>query len=250
MKKFFVSIVLTISLLKAAADEGMWLPMLLGQQVYNDMVKRGLKLTKEQLYSVNKSSLKDAIIIFGSGCTGEIVSNQGLIFTNHHCGYDAIATASSVQNNYLRDGFYAMNKDQEIQTKLTVQFLDKIIDVTKEVEDAVKGLNWADRVKKLPEVYKAITDKMADKENGLEARIFSMFKGNQFILYVFKRYRDVRLVGHRQKVLVSLVEILITGSGQGTPAILVCLECMEVQMESQQILVKIIHRLSQSIFYL
>ena len=195
MKKFFVSIVLTISLLKATADEGMWLPMLLGQQVYNDMVKRGLKLTKEQLYSVNNSSLKDAIIIFGSGCTGEIVSNQGLIFTNHHCGYDAIATASSVQNNYLRDGFYAMNKDQEIQTKLTVQFLDKIIDVTKEVEDAVKGLNWADRVKKLPEVYKAITDKMADKENGLEARIFSMFKGNQFILYVFKRYRDVRLVG-------------------------------------------------------
>ena len=195
MKKFFVSIVLTISLLKATADEGMWLPMLLGQQVYNDMVKRGLKLTKEQLYSVNKSSLKDAIIIFGSGCTGEIVSNQGLIFTNHHCGYDAIATASSVQNNYLRDGFYAMNKDQEIQTKLTVQFLDKIIDVTKDVEDAVKGLSWADRVKKLPEVYKAITDKMADKENGLEARIFSMFKGNQFIMYVFKRYRDVRLVG-------------------------------------------------------
>ena len=195
MKKFFVSIVLTISLLKATADEGMWLPMLLGQQVYNDMVKRGLKLTKEQLYSVNKSSLKDAIIIFGSGCTGEIVSSQGLIFTNHHCGYDAIATASSVQNNYLRDGFYAMNKDQEIQTKLTVQFLDKIIDVTKDVEDAVKGLSWADRVKKLPEVYKAITDKMADKENGLEARIFSMFKGNQFIMYVFKRYRDVRLVG-------------------------------------------------------
>jgi Peptidase S46 len=195
MKKFFVSIVLTISLLKATADEGMWLPMLLGQQVYNDMVKRGLKLTKEQLYSVNKSSLKDAIIIFGSGCTGEIVSSQGLIFTNHHCGYDAIATASSVQNNYLRDGFYAMNKNQEIQTKLTIQFLDKIIDVTKEVEDAVKGLSWADRVKKLPEVYKAITDKMADKENGLEARIFSMFKGNQFIMYVFKRYRDVRLVG-------------------------------------------------------
>ena len=195
MKKFFVSIVLTISLLKATADEGMWLPMLLGQQVYNDMVKRGLKLTKEQLYSVNNSSLKDAIIIFGSGCTGEIVSSQGLIFTNHHCGYDAIATASSVQNNYLRDGFYAMNKDQEIQTKLTVQFLDKIIDVTKDVEDAVKGLSWADRVKKLPEVYKAITDKMADKENGLEARIFSMFKGNQFIMYVFKRYRDVRLVG-------------------------------------------------------
>jgi Peptidase S46 len=195
MKKFLVSIVLSISLLKASADEGMWLPMLLGQQVYNDMVKKGLKLTKEQLYSINKSSLKDAIIIFGGGCTGEIVSSQGLIFTNHHCGYDAIATASSVQNNYLRDGFYAMNKDQEIQTKLTVQFLDKIIDVTKEVEDAVKGLAWADRVKKLPEVYKAITDKVADRDNGLEGRIFSMFKGNQYIMYVFKRYRDIRLVG-------------------------------------------------------
>jgi hypothetical protein len=195
MKKFLVSIVLSISLLKATADEGMWLPMLLGQQVYNDMVKKGLKLTKEQLYSINKSSLKDAIIIFGSGCTGEIVSNQGLIFTNHHCGYDAIASASSVQNNYLRDGFYAMNKDQEIQTKLSVQFLDKIVDVTKEVEDAVKGLAWADRIKKLPDVYKAITDKVADKDNGFEGRIFSMFKGNQYIMYVFKRFRDVRLVG-------------------------------------------------------
>lgn len=195
MKKVFIAIVLSLSLFKASADEGMWLPMLLGQQVYNDMVKKGLKLTKEQLYSINKASLKDAIIIFGGGCTGEIVSDQGLIFTNHHCGYDAIASASSVQNNYLRDGFYAYNKDQEIQSKLTVQFLDRIVDVTKDVEDAVKGLAWADRIKKLPEVYKAITDKVADKENGLEGRVYSMFKGNQYIMYVFKRYRDIRLVG-------------------------------------------------------
>ena len=158
MKKIIVSLVLISSLLQARADEGMWLPMLLGQQVYNDMVKRGLKLTKEQLYSVNKSSLKDAILIFGGGCTGEIVSDKGLIFTNHHCGYDAIASASSVQNNYLRDGFYAYNMGQEIQSKLTVQFLDKIIDVTKEVEEGVKALNFADRTKKIPDVYKAITD--------------------------------------------------------------------------------------------
>jgi hypothetical protein len=107
MKKLLVMLVLVASIGKARADEGMWLPMLLGQQVYDDMVKRGLKLTKEQLYSINKASIKDAIIIFGGGCTGEIVSNQGLIFTNHHCGYGAIAAASSVQNNYLRDGFYA-----------------------------------------------------------------------------------------------------------------------------------------------
>lgn len=195
MKKFFIAVVLSLSLFKASADEGMWLPMLLGQQVYDDMVKRGLKLTKEQLYSINKSSLKDAIIIFGGGCTGEIVSSQGLIFTNHHCGYDAIASASSVQNNYLRDGFYAYNKDQEIQSKLSVQFLEQIVDVTKDVEDGVKGLAWADRIKKLPDVYKAITDKVADKDNGLEGRIYSMFKGNQYIMYVYKRYRDIRLVG-------------------------------------------------------
>ena len=194
MKKIIVSIVLSISLFKASADEGMWLPMLLGQQVYNDMVKKGLKLTKEQLYSVNKSSLKDAILIFGGGCTGEIVSNQGLIFTNHHCGYDAIASASTVEHNYLRDGFYAYNKDQEIQSKLTVQFLDKIVDVTKEVEDALKGLSWDDRTKKMQEVYKAITDKVADKENGLSGRVYSMFKGNQYIMYVYKTYRDIRLV--------------------------------------------------------
>lgn len=104
MKKLVLSLVLFASILQARADEGMWLPMLLGQQVYNDMVKKGLKLTKEQLYSVNKSSLKDAILIFGGGCTGEIVSSKGLIFTNHHCGYDAIASASSVKDNYLRDG--------------------------------------------------------------------------------------------------------------------------------------------------
>ena len=195
MKKFFVSIVLSITLLKASADEGMWLPMLLGEQVYADMVKKGLKLTKDQLYSINKSSLKDAIIIFGGGCTGELVSDQGLIFTNHHCGYSAIAGASTIENNYLKDGFYAYNRDQEIQSQLTVQFLDKIVDVTKEVEEGLKGLSWADRVKKTPDVYKAITDKVADEENGLAGRIYSMFKGNQYIMYVYKTYKDIRLVG-------------------------------------------------------
>ncbi len=195
MKKIFVSVLLSVTLLKASADEGMWLPMLLGQQVYNDMVKKGLKLTKEQLYSINKSSLKDAILIFGGGCTGEIVSDQGLIFTNHHCGYEAIASASTVDHNYLRDGFYALSKDQEIQSKLTVQFLDRIVDVTKEVEEALKGLSWADRVKKTPDVFKEITDKVADKDNGLAGRVYSMFKGNQYLMYVYKTYRDIRLVG-------------------------------------------------------
>lgn len=195
MKKIIIMVALSLSLFKAQADEGMWLPMLLGQQVYADMVKKGLKLTKEQLYSINKSSLKDAIIIFGGGCTGEIVSSQGLIFTNHHCGYGAISGASTVDHNYLRDGFYAFNKDQEIKTNLTVQFLDRIVDVTKEVEDQLKGLNYADRVKKMADIYKTITDKVADKENELAGRIYGMFKGNQHIMYVYKTYRDIRLVG-------------------------------------------------------
>src|ERR671913_1588862 len=115
MKKLSIALILTVTMMfRAAADEGMWLPLLLGQQVYNDMVKKGLKLTKEQLYSINKASLKDAIIIFGGGCTGEIVSNEGLIFTNHHCGYGAISGASTVEKNYLQNGFYAKNKAEEI----------------------------------------------------------------------------------------------------------------------------------------
>ena len=195
MKKIFIMIALSLSLFKAQADEGMWLPMLLGKQVYADMVKKGLKLTAEQLYSINKSSLKDAILIFGGGCTGEIVSSQGLIFTNHHCGYSAISGASTIEHNYLRDGFYAYNKEQEIKSTLTVQFLDRIVDVTKEVEDQLKGLSWADRVKKIADVYKAITDKVLDKENELAGRIYPMFKGNQHIMYVYKTYRDIRLVG-------------------------------------------------------
>ncbi|MBS1929359.1 MAG: S46 family peptidase [Chitinophagaceae bacterium] len=195
MKKLLLLLVLSGVLTTTRADEGMWLPMLLGKQVYNDMVKKGLKLSKEQLYSINKASIKDAIIIFGGGCTGEIVSNQGLIFTNHHCGYGAIAAASDVQHNYLRDGFYAYNKDQEIPTKLTVQFLDRIVDVSKEVETAFKGMSWDDRVKNRQEIYKNITDKVADKENGMSGRIYSMFNDNQYLMFVYKIYRDIRLVG-------------------------------------------------------
>src|SRR4029078_2520727 len=108
MKKLLI--IATISLLtglRSFADEGMWLPLLLGQQVYDDMVKRGLKLTKEQLYNINKASVKDAIVLFGTGSTGEIVSNQGLIVTNHHCGYGLSAGSSTVEYNYLKDGFYA-----------------------------------------------------------------------------------------------------------------------------------------------
>lgn len=196
MKKLFITIALSFLLvLRSFADEGMWLPVLLGQQVYNDMVKKGLKLTKEQLYSINKASLKDAIIIFGGGCTGEIVSAEGLIFTNHHCGYDAIASASTLDNNYLQNGFYAKNKNEEIPTTLSVQFLLRIDDMTKEVLDSLKGLSGVDRAKKQALVLASINARMSDPAQNIETRISPLFKGNQFLAFVYQRYMDVRLVG-------------------------------------------------------
>ncbi|MEO8861387.1 MAG: S46 family peptidase [Ginsengibacter sp.] len=195
MKKISIAVILCFSLFKASADEGMWLPMLLGQQVYNDMVKHGLKLTKEQLYSINKPSIKDAVVIFGGGCTGEIVSNQGLIFTNHHCGYGVIAGSSTVEHNYLKNGFYAYSKDQEIKSDLTITFLERIEDVTPQVESALNGLDYAERAKKTADIYKEITDKVADSANSIIGKVYSMFRGNQYIMYVYKIYKDIRLVG-------------------------------------------------------
>ncbi|NML20186.1 S46 family peptidase [Pseudoflavitalea sp. G-6-1-2] len=196
MKKFLVTIVLCMSLFRSMADEGMWLPMLLGQQVYNDMVKRGLKLTKEQLYSVNKASIKDAIIIFGGFCTGEIVSNEGLIFTNHHCGYDAIASASTVAANYLKEGFWAKTKQQEIPSPgLYADFLIKIDDVTKEVEEALKGLTGTERLSKQNAIIAEINARYSDVSKNIIGKISPMFKGNQFLMFVYQRFNDIRLVG-------------------------------------------------------
>ncbi|MBU6158988.1 MAG: S46 family peptidase [Bacteroidetes bacterium] len=195
MKRILATIALSLTLLQTYADEGMWLPLLLGKQVYADMKKKGLKLTPAQLYNINKASLKDAIIIFGGGCTGEIVSNKGLIFTNHHCGYDAIADASSVEHNYLKDGFYAKNLKEEIKTTLSVQFLVRIDDVTKEVLDSLKGLSGAERAKKQSAVIAAINKRLSKTEESIEASVSPLFKGNQFLVFIYKRYKDIRLVG-------------------------------------------------------
>lgn len=195
MKKLFVSLALMLTMFRSYADEGMWLPMLLGQQVYNDMVKRGLKLKPEQLYSINQASIKDAIVIFGGGCTGEIVSNQGLIFTNHHCGYGAIAAASTVEANYLQDGFWATDKSKEISSKLSVKFLNRIEDVTKKINDALGNLAGAERTKKYNEVVAEIVKGIVDEDEFKDAVVASMFKGNQFFVFVYDVYKDIRLVG-------------------------------------------------------
>jgi len=196
MRKLFATVFLFLVIVsKSLADEGMWLPLLLGQQVYNDMVKKGLKLTKEQLYSVNKASLKDAIVIFGSGCTGEMVSTEGLLFTNHHCGYNVIASASTVDHNYLLNGFYAKTRDEEIPAEgLSVQFLLRIEDVTKEVMDSLQGLNGIDRMQRQQKVIMSINSRLSDTAQSVEARVSSLFKGNQFLVFLYQRYRDIRLV--------------------------------------------------------
>ena len=196
LKKILLTTLLSCVLLRGFADEGMWLPLLLGEHVYSDMVKKGLKLTKEQLYSINKASLKDAIIIFGRGCTGEIVSNEGLIFTNHHCGYDAIASSSSIEHNYLRDGFYARSKQEEIPAcGLYADFLVKVEDVTREVEDSAKGLAGDDRAARVQAVVTLINKRYSDDSKSLIGKVSPLFKGNQFLVFVYQRYSDIRLVG-------------------------------------------------------
>lgn len=195
-KTILIFLLAVVMIFRVAANEGMWLPMLLGQQVYNDMVKKGLKLTKEQLYSINEASLKDAIVIFGAGCTGQMVSAEGLLFTNHHCGYGQIAAASTMDNNYLRDGFYAKSKEEEIPSKgLSVQFLLRIEDVNKEVLDSLKGLTGAERAQRQTAVIAAINKRLSDAAQNIETRVSSLFKGNQFLAFVYQRYKDVRLVG-------------------------------------------------------
>lgn len=196
MKKAALLLALLLVLFRSYADEGMWLPMLLGQQVYNDMVKKGLKLTKDQLYAINKPSIKDAIVIFGEGCTGEIVSGQGLIFTNHHCGYEAVASLSTVEHNYLHDGFYAHNFQEELPGQgLSVRFLDSIVDVTSTVEAQLQGLSAAERAAKQRQVLADIAAHYSNPAVHVEATVSPLFKGNQFIVFVYTRYTDIRLVG-------------------------------------------------------
>ena len=132
-KTILLAVLLTVSLFPLKADEGMWLPALISQRIA-DMQAKGLKLSAEDIYSVNQASLKDAVVLFGSGCTGELVSDQGLLFTNHHCGYSYIQKHSSVEHDYLKDGFWALNRGEELPNPgLTVRFLERMEDVTAQV---------------------------------------------------------------------------------------------------------------------
>jgi len=182
--------------LKALPDEGMWLLPLIEKLNIGKMTELGLKLSAEDIYSVNKSSLKDAIVIFGGGCTGEIVSPQGLLLTNHHCGYGQIQAHSSLEHDYLKDGFWAMTREEELPNPgLSVTFLIRIEDVTDQVLATVKpGMSENERNTAINEARMAIQRKATDG-TWYNATVASFYNGNQFYLFVYERFNDVRLVG-------------------------------------------------------
>jgi hypothetical protein len=196
MKRY--SLLLTILILFPAflfAGEGMWIPMLL-QYNEKEMQEMGMKITAEDIYSINHSSLKDAIVLFGGGCTGEIVSDYGLLLTNHHCGYDYIQRHSSVEHDYLTNGFWAMNRGEELPCPgLSVIFLREMRDVTDQVLEGVTiDMPEADRQAKVDENMKKIIAAV-EKETKYKVSIKPYFLGNEYYLLLNEVYTDVRLVG-------------------------------------------------------
>lgn len=177
------------------ADEGMWLPSLIKDRIH-DMKKNGFRLSASDIYDINKASIKDAIVHFGGGCTGELISGEGLLITNHHCGFGQIQSHSSVENDYLKDGFWAMSREQELPNKsLSVRFLVKMEDVTSEVLNGVSSqLDEKERV----DLVKVNSQKIIeDAKNGnhYDARVEALYYGNQYFLFVYETFTDVRLVG-------------------------------------------------------
>ena len=198
MKKITLVLFALLSVLsfQSRADEGMWLPLFVQRLNYVDMQKEGLHLTAEEIYSINHSSLKDAIIIFGGGCTGEIVSPNGLIFTNHHCGFGSIQSHSSVDHDYLSNGFWATRYEEELPNPgLRASFLVSIQDVTTAVLEGVnKTMTETERAAKIKENSRKI-EASNTKGTQYEARTTAFFNGNEYYLFLYEVYKDVRLVG-------------------------------------------------------
>jgi len=177
------------------ADEGMWIPLLIKNNIV-EMQKMGCKLTAEEIYSNTSPSIKDAIIIFGGGCTGEIVSPDGLIFTNHHCGFGSIQKVSTDEHNYLKDGFWAYSKDKEIPIDgLTVKFLVYMKDVTPQILDSVTdNMSEDERGAVISKNIKTV-EANASKDNDYNVVVKPIFGGNQYYIYVYNVYKDIRFVG-------------------------------------------------------
>lgn len=178
------------------AEEGMWLPMLLEKLNEKEMKAKGMKISARDIYNINGSSLKDAIVSFGGFCTGEVISNKGLILTNHHCGFDAIQNHSTLNNNYIRDGFWAMNNAEELPNpSLYVTFIVRIDDVTSQVLAGItKGMKESERQSVVDKNIKELNGR-AKKESWQASFIRPFFEGNQYFLFVTETYNDIRLVG-------------------------------------------------------
>ena len=197
MKKTLTIILLTvIAGLSARADEGMWLPSLISQRI-SDMQQKGFRLDAEDIYSINEASLKDAVVLFGRGCTGELVSPEGLLLTNHHCGYSQIQQHSSVEHDYLKDGFWAMSREEELPNKgLSVSFLERMEDVTELILKGYEpGMSESERVEIVKENSKALIEQVKKEGKGFRATVEAHYYGNQYFLFVYRQYDDVRLVG-------------------------------------------------------
>ena len=196
MKKLFSLITaLVLSLTVARADEGMWLPYSLNGQNLAEMQAMGCKLTAEQLFSFNQPSIKDAIVQFGGGCTGEIISPEGLLLTNHHCGLSYVQKHSSIEHDYLTDGFWAKSKGEELPNAgLSVLFLNKVEDVTEAVLKGVTAqTSEAERAELIAKNSKELTKERKGDRN-VRVEIVPFYCGNQYILFEYDEYKDVRLV--------------------------------------------------------
>lgn len=178
------------------ADEGMWLPMMIQRLNQRDLQKMGLQLTPEEIYSVNNGSLKDAIVSLGGFCTAEMISANGLMLTNHHCAYDAIRSHSTVENDILTNGFWAMSHDEELPNQsLSASFLVRMEDVTERVLAELNDeMSEAEREAKVAEITKAI-EAEAGEDNDYRVSVKDFYGGNEFYLFLYEVYRDVRLVG-------------------------------------------------------
>jgi hypothetical protein len=184
-----------ISISALLAKEGMWIPTLLNKYNIAEMQQMGFKLTAEDIYSVNHESMKDAVVLFGAGCTGELISNDGLLITNHHCGFDAIQDHSSIEHDYLTNGFWAKNRQDELPNpKLTVRFLDRMEDVSEKVLAETEGQPKDSLSAIIARNSKKIIAEAAQKGK-FEASVQPLFYGNQYFLYVYQVFEDVRLVG-------------------------------------------------------
>ena len=198
IKRLFATcLLLTIVLIPSMrADEGMWIPILIEKYNIKLMQEKGFKLSAEDIYSVNRACMKDAVLLFGGGCTGEVISSEGLLITNHHCGYGQIQSHSSLQHDYLANGFWAMSKEEELSSQgLTVTFLKRMEDVTDKVLKGVtEGMDPTERDKIINSNISEINTKAAEG-TGYSASVRPFYMGNQYFLFVNEIFRDIRLVG-------------------------------------------------------